>query len=209
MPDNQFHIKIEGLSDVLSSMSKSVRKAARTTITEFVKQSKIEASAEIREKYNIKKADLEKHMKVKLPTYADLTGEILVYGNPIPLVYFGATEVRDVRGGVAIQSTTRGRVQRRSSAARGVTYEIEKGKKNNLPDAFMAYSDKWGRVEVFRRQRKGDKRVARLPIFTFRSISIPSMFNQERVVGEITKRINARFEGRFAHHLNYFLERES
>lgn len=194
--------KVEGLAAAMQFLdTPAVRKAARETLKDMVKMAKTEASEGIRAKFNVKKQDLDPRLRVKLPTYANLTSEIAVSGTPIPLVYFGAREVRDVRGGVLVQDRRSGRRQRRASGDRGVTYEIEKGKRENLPKAFMAYHHIWGRVEVF--QRKGK---ARYPIRSFRSITIPSMFTQERVLGAVQRRVQDNFDKRFVHHLRYFAE---
>lgn len=196
------NIRIEGLAEALQALEgRSVRRAARETLKDLVKMAKTEASTGIREKFNVRKADLDPRLRVRLPTYANLTSEIKVSGLPIPLTYFGAREVRDSRSGVRIQDRRSGRIQRRSSLARGVSYEIEKGKRANLPKAFMAFHNAFGRVEVF--QRKGKERY---PLRTFRSITIPSMLEQPRVIERIRARIQDNFDKRFKHHLRYFTE---
>lgn len=196
------NVEIVGLAEALSELDTAVvRKAARSALSDLVKMAKTEASAGIREKFNVKKRDLDANLKVKLPSYANLTGEIRVGGTPIPLMYFGAKEVRDTRRGVLVQDRRAGKIQRKAKGPRGVTYEIEKGERPTLPKAFIAYHSRFGRLEVF--QRKGKSRI---PLRTFRSISIASMFSQERVLAAVTRKIQDNFDQRFAHHLRHFGE---
>lgn len=195
-------IEVDGLKEVLQGFdTAALRKAAKATLSDLIKMAKTEASAGIREKFNVRKGDLDPRLQVKLPTYANLTGEISIKGTPIPLVYFGAREVRKTNVGYLVQDRRSGRRQRRASGEVGVTYEITKGKKETLAKAFMAYHSGFGRVEVFQRKGKG-----RYPLRTFRSITIPSMFEQPRVIDAVTAKIQNNFDARFAHHLRYFLE---
>lgn len=195
-------IKVEGLAEALQFLdTPAVRKAAKETLKDLVKMAKTEASSGIREKFNLKKQDLDPRLKVRLPSFSNLTSEIAITGTPIPLVYFGAREVRDTQQGVLVQDRRSGRIQRRASGARGVTYEVERGQRKTLSKAFMAYHSRFDRVEVF--QRKGKKR---LPLRTFRSITIPSMFSQDRVILPVTAKVQDNFDQRFDHHLRYFVE---
>lgn len=196
-------VEIVGLREVLQGLDTPVlRKAAKQTLDDLIKMAKTEASAGIRQHFNVQKKDLDPRLVVTRPTYASLTGEIKVSGKPIPLVYFGAREIRELRGGgVLVQNRKSGRRQVRASGPRGVTYEIEPGEEKTLPKAFMAYHSAFGRVEVF--QRKGRSRY---PLRTFRSITIASMFEQPRVLDPVVQRIQNEFDRRFAHHLRYFIE---
>lgn len=196
------YIEIDGLRAALQGLdSRAVRRAARETLKELTQAAKAQAISGIREKFNVQRQDLNSHMRVKLPTFANLTGEIAISGTPLPLVYFGAKEIRRVSGGVIVQDRRSGRRQKRAKGKGGVTYSITPNDPKNLPNAFMAYHSRFGRVEVF--QRKGRSRY---PVRTFRSITIPSMFEQPRVLEAVTEKIQDSFDKRFAHHLRYFLE---
>ena len=196
------HIEIDGLREVMQGLdTPALRKAARQTLADLIGMAKTVTSAGIRAKFNVKKQDLDPRLTVKLPTYASLTGEIRVAGAPIPLVYFGARQLRDTLAGVQVRDNRGGRkTQRRAKGDRGVTYSLTVEGKKNLPHAFIAFNRSFGRYEVF--QRKGK---ARNELRTFRSITIASMFEQERVIEPVTRRIQAEFDGRFAHHLAYFM----
>jgi hypothetical protein len=197
------YIKIDGLREALQGLdTPAIRKAARRTLADLTKMAKTEASAGIRRRFNVKKRDLDPRMVVVMPTFASMTGEIKVSGAPIPLVYFGAKQLRDVAAGVVVRNNRGGvKAQKRAKGLRGVTYSLSPGVTENLPHAFIAWHRRWGRYEVF--QRKGKERYE---IRSFRSITIASMFEQGGVIGPVTKRVQAEFDGRFRHHLRYFIE---
>lgn len=196
-------VEIVGLREAMQGMdTPAVRKAGRQTLADLTKMGKTEISAGIRQYFNVKKQDLDPRLVVRMPTYSSMTGEIKVSGSPIPLVYFGAREVRAVRGGgFLVQNRRSGRRQQRASGPKGVSYEVEPGEVKTLPNAFMAYHHAFGRIEVF--QRKGK---ARYPLRSFRSITIASMFEQARVLGPVEMRIQNEFDKRFMHHLRFFIE---
>lgn len=197
------YIEIKGLREAMAMLqTPPVRRAARATLAEMTKLAKTEASTGIRARFNIKKKDLDPRMRVKLPTYSSLTGELTVSGPPIPLIYFGAKQISRAGGRVSIRNNRgQAKMQKRSKGADGVTYQVEKTKAT-LPHAFIAWHKSWGRWEVFQRKGKG-----RFPLRTFRSITVPSMFEQPRVLDAVRKRIQDAFDGRFFHHLTYFMNK--
>jgi hypothetical protein len=97
---------------------------------------------------------------------------------------------------VLIQTGRSGRVANRSRLQRGVTVEILRGKKTNLPTAFIAATNN-GYQGVFSRVGK-----ARLPVENKASITIASMFGQEEVQQPTLREIVATWNARFRHHLD-------
>jgi hypothetical protein len=87
-------------------------------------------------------------------------------------------------------------MMKRSRAARGVSVQIAKGKTTSLPRSFIA-ATKSGHIGVFRRLGK-----SRLPIVDMSTITIASMFAQQKVQAATMKAVQAKWAERLQHHFD-------
>lgn len=208
-------IRLEGIEEALAKFDpKVVRSAARAAIDRATASGKVAASEEIRNVWNVKKADLDPRIKITPPRVDNLTGYISIGGKGMSLSYFGARQIMGgtvrSRVGKNIKSgkVTRGMLKS-GPIPQGVMVEILKGKGTMLlRNAFLAKvaAPKSGNshIGVFRRGTK-----KRLPIYEKSVISIATMANRPEVMDRIRSRISERWMKEFPHQLDYFLSRSS
>lgn len=196
-------VKVEGLKEALAELGPAKgRSAAKKALNDVTKAFRTAAGREIRAKFAIKAADLNKKLKaIGVTSRDDLTAEVVGKSAPMSLMYFKAREVRDTKGGgVIIQDRKGGRRAKRSSLGRGVTVEITKGKKTRLPNAFIAAvkAGKSGGYSLGVFERMGKKR---LPIEKKATITLASMLAQKQVLAAGEKAVRAQWSKRFRYHL--------
>jgi len=192
-------VKLEGLKEVLAALDpKRATKAASMALNDAARAGRAEAGREIRRKFNIKADKLNSELRnVRFASADSLTAMIQAKGKPISLTYFGAKEVRDIKGrGVLVQTRKSGRMMKRSRSARGVSVQITKGKTTSLPKSFIA-TTKSGHIGVFRRIGK-----SRLPIVDMATITIATMFAQENVQAVTINAVKAKWAERLQHHFD-------
>jgi len=203
MATSSVKLRIEGMQDVLELLdSKNAQRASSRSLKRMTQMVKTEASSTIRDEYNIRKADLDPYMVMKLPAWNELTSEITVTGKPISLIYFGARQLTAQNRVISWKS---GKQLKRSSRSLqgGVTYQIIKGRTMNLPHAFIAYDSRLNRVTVF--QRKGKTRLA---IKAIRFITIASLFASQKTMDAIHVKINDSWTKVFKHELLFALDKQ-
>lgn len=136
---NDFEKLAAQLSDkaVATATSRAINRAL-TSGGVFIKKS-------IKSEFNIKNADL-KQMKINKSSSSSLTGTIAVGRRPISLTHFNPVFYSSNKNGTSkISINRRGNKTIKSSRSQsgvGVTFEVFKGKKVNIPYAFMINNDK-------------------------------------------------------------------
>lgn len=193
-------VKIDGLKEAMAMFDpKKVERAAANALKKVAQQARTEASSSIRERFNIKKADVDEKIEVKQLNRSEMTATLLITGRGISLTYFGAKERRGARvisrKGIKV-------LKRQPKGAQGVQVKILKnGKVTSLPNAFMA-TMKSGHIGVFIRKGKG-----RTPIIEKALVSIPTLFQQKTVMERVEQRINEQWPKVFQQEMNYQLTR--
>ena len=181
----EFNIELKGFKEAIQSLNpENVLKAARKTIQRAAGAGKTIISSQIREKFNIKKADLDRKITVGLSNIAKAEATLSVIGEPISLTHFGPTQIS---GGVqTFVSKDKGIAQKkiRSSKFKGVSVRIIKKKTTKLRSAFIARG-KGGTPMVFRRVGK-----KRLPIRALKVISYTSILKKKENIDAVIKRID-------------------
>lgn len=186
---------------------KTVYKAANISLRKVAASGKTLASEEIRNRYNIKKGDLDPRLVVEPPRSNNLTAEITISGKGAFLSYFGAKQTvknkvitrGKVNGGPGLKTVTR----KRAATFQGVSVEIEKGKRTELKSAFLAKM-KSGHIGVMRRVTgKMMKKKRKQAIEEKKVVSIATMIQNSSVEPKVIQRIEQAWETTFPHELAY------
>jgi len=204
-----FRAEMKGFSEAVEAYGvKTVTRAANSTLKKVAAAGKTVASEEIRNRYNIKKSDLDPRLEVSPPRANNLTAEITISGKGTSLSYFSAKQT--VRNRVITRGKTDGKAslktstRKRSAEFQGVTVEVEKGKRTQLKGAFLARMIS-GHVGVMRRvtgkwMKKNERKQA---IEEKQVISIASMVQNGQVEPKVIKRIEQAWETTFPHELEF------
>ena len=203
------NIRLDGLKDAMKAFDPKVaNRAVNSALKKIAAQAKTEASGVIRERYAIKKADLDRKIAVRPPIRTgEMTVELSLTSRPISLSYFGAQQVMGnrvlSRKGKALVSKT---LKRASSLPAGVRYQILKsGGKQFRKNAMMARM-KSGHIGVFRFTGKpmasNPKRKA---IAEVAMVTPSTLFGSKRTVDAINRLVQAKFNGILRHELDYFM----
>jgi|GEM_PF-2583669 len=177
-----------------------VKKAIYSTMGKVRQRARTEVSNEIRKKWNIKKKDLDKRLRVRAGErgHGYETFELIIKGQSISLSYFGARQY----AGNRVITRTMGRVNKRASRFQGVQVEVIKGRRTQLPGAFMQAAGS-GHVMVMKRTGK-----SRYPVAIKAVISPASMFSDSAIYDRFTDQLMADLERIFAHELEYRLTKD-
>lgn len=175
--------------------------ANRRTLEELGNQVKTAASSEIRNRYNIKKSDLDLLIKFMKPRIDNLEAVIEVKGKPIPLLYFGA---KQVTGQNRLITRTQGnQLKRASRLGQGVTYQVlRREAAKNQPHWFIQYDSRLHQLRVF--YRKDARRDSWRAAFV---ITVASMFNTEEVRQTIDALVAAKGPEIWQRNWRYYLQR--
>lgn len=183
----------EALTSAIGAAEKATRAAIYSTMGKTRKHATTALSALIRQKWAIKKQDLDKKIPVRIikggQGYESF--ELVIKGTAISLPYFGAKQYM----GNKVISRTVGKVNKRRSKFQGVEVEVLKGRKTSLPGAFMQAAGS-GHMMVMKRKGK-----SRYPVALKASISPASMFDgsaQNYFEEDITDFIERTFEHELA-----------
>lgn len=197
-------VKLEGLKEAMESLDpKRVKQAARSALAKVAKSAVSTCSAEIRQVYNVKKSDLDPRINVTPPRADNLTAIITISGTSMSLSYFGARQLAGARVITRGKEGMKTAVRKRVAKFAGVEVSVQKGKRTQLRQAFMARM-KSGHIGVFRRMGK-----SRLPIMEKAVISIGSMAQAAKVQPIILKKIGESWVKIFPHELEYQLGKAS
>ncbi|MFA4871393.1 MAG: hypothetical protein WC623_24555 [Pedobacter sp.] len=86
-------IKFEGIDNLLKKYSPEIVKTAiKRSLSLATRRGKTFMSIQVREKFNIKKSDVDRNIMAR-PRLSELKSELLLIGKPISLMYFGAYQV--------------------------------------------------------------------------------------------------------------------
>lgn len=175
---------------------------------------KTEANQNIRAKYNISTANVNKSITVRRSSRRQLTAKILSSGAPLSWNNFQAKQISDKattsfdRKGRASSRLNR---KSRTKAAKGVTATIKKGQTVNLPTAFIQVAN--GGITVFARAIPKGKSEGleftkeRLPITKITTTSVPMMFISNDVMNPTINKTNDVLEDRIEHEIKWLLSK--
>lgn len=177
---------VKDLGNIKRSLSTSnFNTALARTINRVVMSGRTQASREIRKKYKIKKADLDKKLRTQKASRAKLNGQIITWGTPLPVKNFKP-------------------IQRK----KGVSINIA-GKRKTIDHAFIA-TMKSGYVGVFMRGKyraQGFEYIpgGRLPITQLVTVSQGVMFANPQVMDRTRSQIDSMFGPRLEHEIKAIL----
>ena len=172
-------------------------KATASALNRTAQQAKTEASRLVRERYNIKKSDLDRGIKPgKRATAQTLTASVRASGRRPALIDFGA------RGSMPARRKTV-----------GVSVEVVKGRRLNVAGSFLAIM-KSGHRGVFvkswkkplrreKRIRDGKQYTTQLPIEELTGPSVPQMFFSQKVYGKLKQFVNDALPKNLASAINF------
>jgi hypothetical protein len=190
----------DGLKTYLDRIDpKNVPKLTSRTMRRTIDTVKTEASSTIRDDYNIKKADLDPNMKVKYANPGDLKAVITVSGKPITLLYFGAKQLTAQN---QVISRTGGKQLKRASRTlqQGVTFEILKGQKKTLKNAFISFDPRLNRLVIWR--RVGSHRY---PVKSINMVTIASLFANKKTLAAMLKKVKDEGQKIAAQEFNFMM----
>lgn len=184
-----FNIKLKGINEILGKIeAKKIPRIASWSLNRTIKSARSETSQIIREKYKIRKADLDPKLRVDMASTTNLKARLNISGRPISLTHFPFTAIR---GKSKIISKRLGKFvkkQIKRAPYVGVRVEIIRGKKTLLRRAFYIPEKK----QIFERIGK-----ERLPIRAKKVIAYSSMINQPsnktRLIEHIQKQWRQNF----------------
>lgn len=163
-------------------------------LNDTAKHERSNVSKLIREKVNIQKKDLDKHIAIRSATPKHLEAQVLIQKTErIPLKYFGARQTKKgVTYRIARAATPPGKTGRRAA-----------GPKERIPDAFGPNIPRLG-GNVFRRKRVGSgQKAKRLPIVKLFGPSAWGVFIRHDMRSEVNKSANAYLANRLRHRVQY------
>jgi hypothetical protein len=189
-------IELKGIKEALQTLDpENVRRAARRTIKRAAGSGKTIISKIIREKYNIKKKDLDEKISVKI---GDMFATLTLTGKPLNLADFGAREF--------------GKRGRKGS---GVRVRILKGGKITRLKAFMGKGRGSGAIFVFRRipgtqspfapiSKRTGRPWKREKLRVLKVIGYPSMLRRPENIQAVEARIREQLEKEWQANIKYY-----
>ncbi|MFA6054049.1 MAG: hypothetical protein WC769_01615 [Thermodesulfovibrionales bacterium] len=97
----QISIGINGLDELLKKLDpKNIHQALKSTLNKSAKTGKTIISSHIRERFAIKKEDLDKKIEVELKGLDNLEAKLVITGEPINLMHFDPKQSK--KGGVNV-----------------------------------------------------------------------------------------------------------
>ena len=206
----QFSMKLNGVEDIIKKFDpRNVRRAARATLNKVVKSGRTEASRIIRETWNVKKSDLDRKITFRGAVLSNLTAMLIVRGEPITLLYFGATQIVNNK---SVRLKRKGRISpdaeiKTGKAGRGysgVTAQIQHGYKTVLPKAFIV-KGKGGTPLVLIRSKKVQSQSGRKEgLKAVKVITEASIFKQDRTLRKVVKKIERQWQKEWANQIKQF-----
>lgn len=168
--------------------AKVVRKLVQRAVNKTCASTRTHVSSIIREKFNIKKHDLDRKISVYGAKRSTEYGVVSIKGEPILVGYFGATQYG--RGQKrSLKGYSQVKVNEYKGRRSGVRLTIERGKPSFLRRAWIG-TGRGGTQMVFHRQRWNGRWV----IVGHKTIMHTSMIEQRsREVGEFVARTLERY----------------
>ena len=201
-------IRLEGISKVDAALAPDlVRKAAIYAVNDTARGVRTEASRAIREVFNLGRERVDREVKnIRMASFSEMEAIIRAQGRPIGLTNFGAKWVRNVAGRSRSTTAKVSKVGKRMAKNTGVSVRIFRGKTTLLPHAFMGRGrrgneDGGGSLHVFQRRNAN-----RGSLINKASITIASMFAQERVMTRLQATADSIMQRRFDHHFKRLMK---
>ena len=191
----EINFKVEGVDNLLKTLdAKKVVTASKRAIIRAANSGRTVVSSQVRDKFNISKADLDKKIKVDLRNVNNLQAEVVIGGEPISMTKFKPQQtIRGVKSFIK-QGLAQKKVKGKDSG--GVKVSILKGRPALLKHAFMQVGR--GNVSLVFRRLKGTKssvtgreKLAALKVVSYPSI-VKQPFNLQSIVAKITTTLKER-----------------
>lgn len=217
--------KLRDLSQKLSS--REVSRATSAAINRSLSRSFTVIKSSIRQKYNISAYDLRDYRILK-STPQSLEGNLKVKRDPISLARFNprfisvsnsgntAISVRKSKDGLTKSS----KLSKRKSPAKGVSIEIKKGKRMNIPYAFMIKNDSMkpvfargeymrgnGGYSFVKRRKRVTRKGSDLPISKLLSTSVYGSTTNPAIQSKVSVDVSAWYQKRLIQELTYRINR--
>lgn len=201
----QVTCQFTGMQSVLSRLNADIyKKVARQTLTRAANSGKSVISAQIRERFNIKKVDVDKKITIDLSGLNRLEASLTVYGQPISLTHFNPVQIRgSVQMRISKDRALYAKKNRRIMQTQGVKVQIIKGRGTVLKKSFLAHG-KGGALQVFRRAKK-----ARLPIQAQKVIGYTTIVKKPDNLKAIKTRILEQLSKEFRTNLVHYAGKTS
>jgi hypothetical protein len=200
----EMKVQLIGVEKALASMDyKKVVTAGKRAITRAANSGKTIISSQIRDKFRIAKADIDRKINVSLKNINNLEGDIEVKGEPLSLMYF---KPESITGSGIRTHVTKGVVAKtwtKKKATGGVKVKIlKKGRFAILPKSFIARGS-GGTQLVFRRMRGViSSRTGREKLAARKLVTYPSIVKEPMNLSAIRAKINTVLVDRFKHELD-------
>lgn len=187
-----------------------VKNAASRAINHTIAKARTAVSRDIRSVYKISAGDVRQATQVVRSSATTLTGYIYASSTPLPLSKFNPTQV-SLSGSVLVQTRRVGgrdggiaSARARRGASTGVTVEIMKGKKENLPSAFLKIAGS-GKGTVMARGEYGsggfDWGKKRLPISKLNTKSVYWASQNKTVEDAVSRETVVNYDNRLIYEL--------
>ncbi len=199
---------------------KAIQKAVVSTLNKLTERAKTSGIQAITETYNIKRKDLvndsngNARIKIYKARQNSEAAILEVKGRPISFAYLGAKQT-DKTGKKVVTVKGTKVLKRTGSKFSGVTVEVIKGKKTELPGGFLAKT-KSGHTGVFQRtagsvmksrsKYGGTKHAEKIHDHALPSVA--SLFGGRKVLSAIEERVNRDAVKVFRHELEYYIGKE-
>jgi len=193
-------IELKGLDEALAVLDPQIiQKAAQRTIQRAAQSGKTVISSQIREKFNIKKSDLDAKIAVDLSGIRQLRARLTVYGSPLSMTRFNPTQTQgDIKTFVSKNFGLAQSKLKRAARSSGVRVSIIKGKQANLR-AFIAPGKSGGGLQVWRRVGK-----ARLPIRPLKVIGYASIIRKPENIKAVERKIMEQLDKEWKTNLAFY-----
>ena len=172
----QFTFNLPNVLEQIDIDKKGYQTVVLRSLNKVARSAEVRANRQIREVYNLHRADVDKGITVRPASATELKAVISVKGKRLPLVLFNARQLQA-----------------------GVKVTITKGGRTLLPHVFIAQM-KSGHLGVF--GRVGN---ARLPIKERYTISVAEMFGSRVVIQDLETYISEQLPAVLTHELDYYL----
>lgn len=179
--------QLAAVTKKLNDAKIKIPKVLAAAVNDTAKQEKVQVSKRIRDKVNIKKKDIDKHIHFSRASAANPACVLrLSKSTRLGLKYFGARQT-----------------------AKGVTYKIDKGGgRKRLPHAFGPGIARLG-GQVYERKVESGKRVARLPIRKLQGPSPWGVFVKSGMLGPTKESIEANLRKNLDRRVKFELLKKS
>lgn len=209
---------IKKLTKNFSALSeREIKSAIVSGINRSLQFGKTESGRQIKNSYNINTSVLSGGIIINSAKSSLMIGTIAASGKPIQLSHFQPTFSFNKKSTTKYSKSGVGKssLLKSQSAAykKGVTVEIIKGKKSNIPYAFMipgkrpvfargAYKT-GGAYGFMRRHKRVNKTGSDTPVSPLITVTVHSSLTNKRVIPIVGDKINDKFSERMLHELTY------